>query len=74
MVDDFTVGNAITEILDFHLGIRVWDDLFDPVEDGCFGGHGTGSAGFLYHKKSWINNNLSNEIQLSLKLIFHLIN
>lgn len=49
MVHDFAVDDSIAEVLDFHFGVGVGDDLFDPVEDGGLGGHGAGSTGFLDH-------------------------
>lgn len=69
MVHDFAVDDTITKIFNFHFGVGVGHDLLDPVEDRGLGGHRTGSTGFLDHKKSQINNNLSNEIQLSLQLM-----
>ena len=62
MIDDFAVNDSIAEIFDFHFGAGVWNDLFDPVEDGGLGGHGAGSTGFLQHGfeeyEEWDNNNL----------------
>ena len=50
MIHDSTIDDTITKVFDFHFGVGVWYDLFDPVEDGGLAGHGAGCARFLYHE------------------------
>lgn len=48
VIDDFAIDNAISEVFNFHFRGGFGYDLFDPVEDVSFGGHGGGSAWFLH--------------------------
>jgi hypothetical protein len=47
MIDDFTVNDCIAEIFDFHFGVQVWNNVFDPVKDSSLRVHGAKSTMFL---------------------------